>query len=270
MLGTLILWFGWYGFNPGSTMLLDTEHLDTLAALAAINTTLSAGMGGASALVINMILLNIITGETTYDLNYVMNGTLSGLVAITAGCGVVEPWAAVIIGFFAGVLYLFSSWSLIWYRLDDAVDAVPVHLVNGIWGLISTGLFASPLRLEQGFAITGNAGLVYGQGASLLGAQFVAAFFIVGWIMVTMIPFFFILEAYGLFRADVMDEVRGLDADFAGGLVSDSKGLQLSPEEFKYIQERMRERLEMVAATEADTIVDEIPLQMGVSFRYPS
>jgi Amt family ammonium transporter len=272
MLGTLILWFGWYGFNSGSTMILDTEHYDTLAALAAINTTLSAGAGGISAMTINMVLLNLITGETTYDLTYTMNGALAGLVAITAGCGVVEPWAAIIIGCVAGFLYLFSSWTLIWYRLDDAVDAVPVHFVNGIWGLISTGCFASPLRLEQGFGITEHAGLFYGKGASLFGAQCIAVFFIIGWILVTMVPFFFTLEAYDMFRTNVMSEVYGLDAEFAGGFVSDSQGMQLSPEEVKYIQERMRERIETAAIADADTdaVLDDVTLQMEVSFRYPT
>jgi Amt family ammonium transporter len=245
MLGTFILWFGWYGFNGGSTMLLDTEYYDSLAALSATNTTLSAGMAGLSALFTNMLVMNFTKGEVRHDLVYVMNGTLSGLVAITAGCGLMEPWAAVVTGFFAGIFYLLGSWLLVWIRLDDAVDAVPVHLVNGIWGLIATGLFASPTRLEQAFGTNDHPGAVYGQGGTLLGAQLVGALFILGWTLCTMAPFFLVLEYFGMFRTAAADEVVGLDRNLQGGFLAGSDGdIDLSFAELNALQKRVEHQLE--------------------------
>jgi ammonium transporter, Amt family len=106
MLGTFILWFGWYGFNPGSALAVNVDNTGTVVALTAVNTTLSAGMAGMTALFVNLIVLERTTGEPYFDLTYLMNGALSGLVAITAGCAVVEPWACVIVGFVAGLLYI--------------------------------------------------------------------------------------------------------------------------------------------------------------------
>jgi len=132
MLGAFILWFGWFGFNGGSALsTVPYENRGSVAALASANTALSAGMGGLTALFVNLWLLERYTGEPFFDLKYAMNGTLSGLVAITAGCGVVEPWAAVVIGFVAGLLYIAGSKGILKLRLDDAVDAIPCHLVNG-------------------------------------------------------------------------------------------------------------------------------------------
>jgi Ammonium Transporter Family len=107
---------------------LNIDGTDAVAALAAVNTTLSAGMAGMSAIFINLIVLERTTGEPYFDLTYLMNGSLSGLVAITGGCAVFEPWVAVIVGFVAGLVYLIGSKLLIRMRIDDAVDAVPVHL----------------------------------------------------------------------------------------------------------------------------------------------
>lgn len=90
-----------------------------------MNTTLAGGAGGIVALFGNLLLLERYTGEAFFDLKYLMNGSLSGLVAITACCGVVEPWASVLIGSFAGILYIWGSKTLVRLRLDDAVDAIP-------------------------------------------------------------------------------------------------------------------------------------------------
>ena len=107
MLGAFILWFGWFGFNAGSALVgVPYDNRGSVAALAGANTGLAAGMGGLTALFANLWILERYTGEPFFDLKYAMNGTLSGLVAITAGCGVVEPWAAVLIGFIAGLLYI--------------------------------------------------------------------------------------------------------------------------------------------------------------------
>jgi ammonium transporter, Amt family len=129
MLGTFILWFGWYGFNAGSALLSRTSSsMADVAALAAVNTTLAGGTAGIAALFLNLIVLERITGEPFFDVKYAMNGALCGLVSITAGCGVVEPWAAVVTGAVAGCLYLVGSRGLVKLRLDDAVDAIPVRI----------------------------------------------------------------------------------------------------------------------------------------------
>jgi Amt family ammonium transporter len=87
------------------------------------------------------------TGVHTYDLGATMNGCLTGLVGITAGAATVEPWAAVVIGLCSGWIYLLGSWLCIRFKIDDCVDAIPVHLGGGAWGVLSTGLFTSPQRL---------------------------------------------------------------------------------------------------------------------------
>ena len=161
MLGTFILWFGWYGFNAGSALLLNRPRINAIAALAAANTTLAGGMAGVTALFLNLWYLERTTGEPFFDLRYAMNGSLSGLVAITGGCAVVEPWAALLTGAVAGIVYILGSKGLVWFRLDDAVDAIPVHLFNGSWGLISIGLFASPRHLEAAYNNSRHAGWVF-------------------------------------------------------------------------------------------------------------
>ena len=120
-----------YGFNPGSAILLATEHRGRVAALSASNTSLAAAAGATTALFVNLYLQERRTGEYTFDLTKTMNGCLSGLVAVTAGCGTIENWAAVAIGGVSGLIYLGGSTFLIKIKLDDAVDAIPVHLFNG-------------------------------------------------------------------------------------------------------------------------------------------
>ena len=114
-----------YGFNAGSALLLPTTHAAEVLPLSGVNTTLAGGTAGVVALFVNLLLLERYTGEAFFDLKFLMNGSLSGLVAITGSCGVVEPWAAVLIGAIAGILYIFGSWALVRMKLDDAVDAIP-------------------------------------------------------------------------------------------------------------------------------------------------
>lgn len=150
------------------------------------------------------------------DLAYTMNGCLAGLVAITAGCATVDTWAAVIIGAFAGLFYLMGSRLLVRLRIDDAVDAVPVHMVGGAWGVIATGLFSNPDRMELAFGMREHSGWFFewGQGSgdfTLLGIQLVAVLFILGWTSVTMGAYFYILNFFGLFRISALEEEVGMD-----------------------------------------------------------
>lgn len=124
MLGCFLLWVGWFGFNSGAAYLLDSPYKSNLASLAGVNTALSAGMGGLSSLFLNLFIMDRLTGEGCYDLRFAINGTLSGAVAITGACALVEPWVAVIIGFIAGVLYIAGHHAVLWMRIDDCVDAI--------------------------------------------------------------------------------------------------------------------------------------------------
>lgn len=131
-LGVFILWFGWYGFNPGSTTTGDTS-----IALIAVTTTLAAAAGATMAMLATWLKY----GKS--DIGMTMNGALAGLVGITAGCANVTPLSAVIIGAIAGVLVLFSVLFFDRIKVDDPVGAVSVHGVCGAWGTLAAGLFDS-------------------------------------------------------------------------------------------------------------------------------
>lgn len=190
-----ILWFGWYGFNCGSALSITGPNQSKVVSVTAVNTTLSAASACVAALLANYIYDERKTGEGTFSLTYAMNGTLGGLVAITGGCSIVEPWSAVVIGFVAGLLYLYISKFLVRIRLDDVVDAVPVHMTNGIWGTIAVGLFASPDRVSRAYGgVSNDAGVFMGGNGALLGCQLVGVLFVVGWVTCIMFPFFCVLN----------------------------------------------------------------------------
>jgi len=113
-----LLWFGWYGFNCGSALIVDNEKSAGVISLIAVNTTLGGASGCVSALFLSVFLTERRTGEYVFDVIYAMNGTLTGLVSITAGCAVVEPWAAIFIGFVGGILYTVSSKLLVRYVVN--------------------------------------------------------------------------------------------------------------------------------------------------------
>lgn len=125
---TFILWVGWYGFNSGSVVYLMQNDNYEVVSHVAINTTLAAASGAVMALLIDTIVQEHNTGEVTFNLSYAMNGCLAGLVSITAGCAVVQSWASLIIGAIGAALFLGTSKLLVKRCVDDAVDAVPVHV----------------------------------------------------------------------------------------------------------------------------------------------
>lgn len=215
-LGTFVLWFGWYGFNAGSIFEVSSKSLATIAANATVSTTLGAAMGCVSALGASAFLARRRTGETSWELSDALNGCLAGLVGITGGCGVFEPWAAFLVGGVSGLIYLYGSNLLVKRRIDDAVDAIPVHLFCGTWGVIAVGLFASPRRMLQVYGRDDHVGWVYSWGrgsadATLLGINVVGLCFIGGWVFFTMTPLFLFLSYMGWFRADSLEEIIGLD-----------------------------------------------------------
>lgn len=158
-----------------------------------------------------------------------MNGCLTGLVAITAGCATVETWAAVVIGIFAGIFYLMGSKLLVRLRIDDAVDAIPVHMVGGAWGVIATGLFSSPDRLEEAFGMSEHVGWFYSWSRqsgdfTLLGIQLLSVLFIFAWTSFMMGTYFYILNMFGLFRIDPLEEEVGMDISRHKGSAYDMDG----------------------------------------------
>jgi Amt family ammonium transporter len=169
------------------------------------------------------------TGETSYDLTMAMNGALAGLVAITAGCSVVTPWAGILIGSCGGIVYLGFSKLLVKLKIDDAVDAIPVHFANGMWGVISVGLFAKPELCAIAGYNPNRPGWFYAWGgdnggANLLLVQICAVLWIIGWVTFTMAPFFYLLNAAGMFRVDPLEEEVGLDISHHRGAAYDYSG----------------------------------------------
>jgi Amt family ammonium transporter len=223
VLGTFLLWFGWYGFNAGGLHFCNTAEYANVAALATTTTTLSACSGTISALALSAFQSQRQCGEIKFDISYALNGCLSALVGITGSCGIVEPWAAVVIGFVSGIVYIYASRLLVYLRIDDAVDAIPVHFGNGIWGVIAVGLFASPRRLEVAYGRADHVGWFYSWGrgsldATLLGANIVGILFIAGFVLVVMLPFFSFLMCMGWFRSDPLEEILGLDCRYHRGV----------------------------------------------------
>jgi Amt family ammonium transporter len=228
-LGTFALWFGWYGFNPGSSLAIASTAAGDVSSLAAVNTTLGAAAAALSGMFTSTIVDERKTGVHTWDTTAAMNGCLTGLVAVTAGCATIEPWAAFVIGIFAGWIYLAASALMLRLRIDDAVDAIPVHLFGGMWGVIATGLFTSPGRLETAFNTTENVGWFYewarGSGNfTLLGCQLVSVLFVIGWTACIFTPFCMVLKLMNWLRIDPLEEEVGMDISRHKGPAYDMDG----------------------------------------------
>jgi ammonium transporter, Amt family len=155
-LSVLFLWVGWIGFNAGSTLSVEGAFFGFVA----LNTNLAAAAGTVATLAISWIVL----GKA--DIPMMLNGTLAGLVAITASCAFVETWAAVVIGLVAGILVFYSIRFFESKHIDDPIFALSVHGTAGVWGTLSTGFFATPE-----LASVGKPGLLYGGGLEQLAVQ---------------------------------------------------------------------------------------------------
>lgn len=193
-LGGLVLWLGWFGFNPGSTMGADgtaIAHIATTTAMAA-----AAGVAGATAFA--WIRLG------TPDLSMIVNGSLAGLVAITAPCDGVSILGSVIIGLAAGVLVVESVLMFDRLRIDDPVGALSVHLVNGIWGTVAVGLFNT------------EAGLLYGGGIGQLATQLVGIVAIGAFTFAVSLGLWFVTKAILGLRVSPEEEYLGLDKSEMG------------------------------------------------------
>ncbi|GAB4417330.1 MAG: ammonium transporter [Anaerolineae bacterium] len=200
-LGVFILWFGWFGFNPGSTLF----GMNPAIGYVAVTTNIAAAAGATSALILNWVR----TGHPSTEM--ALNGVLAGLVAITAGCANVTPVGALVIGLIAGPVLVYG---LIFIenvlKVDDPVGAVAVHLGNGVWGTLAVGLFAAP---QVGlFTNMGEvAGLFYGGGMTQLMSQAIGVLAIGTWAFGLMLLTFYILKVTIGIRVPTQVELEGLD-----------------------------------------------------------
>lgn len=237
-----------FGFNPGSALLLTVPDFGVAAAHAAVSTGLSGAAAGISALFTNLYIEERRTGEPHFSIVMAMNGALTGLVSVTSGCAVVEPWAAILIGVFAGWLYLYTTGLLVRLRIDDAVDAIPVHLVGGCWGVFATGFLASPRLMQIAYGRDEHVGWFYSLArgefdARLLASQVTTIAFISGWTFFTMFPFFIWLNYKGWLRADSLEELVGLDISYHGSMDFKEGGVKKEyVEAYKRHKGNIRER----------------------------
>ena len=204
--GGLILWFGWYGFNPGSTLsAMDFEGIGRVAA----NTTLAACAAGLTAMAYAYFL------SKKWDAGFTVNGFLAGLVAITCPCYWVSPVGAIALGGVAGVVVVLGVELLEWLRIDDPIGAVPVHGICGIWGTLSLGLFAcgkygatGPLTADNSAPLKG---LFYGGGTQVLAAQALGSLIITVATFSVAYVVMVIVNATRTLRVSAEGELYGLD-----------------------------------------------------------
>jgi Amt family ammonium transporter len=207
ILGTIILFFGWFGFNPGSSLAF-VGGGQFLAVNAAVNTLLAGAAGGISA----MAYMWLIGPSKKPDPGLSVNGVLAGLVAITAPCAFVTSTSAVVIGVIAGVIVCLVTFGIEKLRIDDPVGAVPVHFANGLWGLLAVGIFANGNPITAGWNGVASpvTGLLYGGGTQLV-AQIIEIAAIVIVVGGMSFAFFKVLSALKLLRSAPGDELAGLD-----------------------------------------------------------
>lgn len=208
VLGTFILWFGWYGFNPGSTLMI--INIEGVAAKCAVTTTLAAASGALTNCIIHKLLSGILSVEQTCA------GVLAGLVSITSACSVVDTGTALLCGVGGAIFCTFGEKLNLKLKIDDPCNASGVHFYAGMWGLMCPALFATEANMANAYGITGYEGVFYG-GFEMLWPQAAALLFVLGWVTATMLPFFAVLKITGMLRVSVEDEIAGMDASEHGG-----------------------------------------------------
>jgi Amt family ammonium transporter len=204
--GGLLLWFGWYGFNPGSTLsAMDFEGIGRVAA----NTTLAACAAGLTSMAYGYML------SKNWDVSFTVNGFLAGLVAITCPCYWVSPFGAIMLGGIAGFVVVAGIELLEYLRIDDPIGAVPVHGICGIWGTLSLGLFACGKYGATGPIAADNSaplkGFFYGGGTTVLMAQLVGSVIVTVATFVVAMTVMYAVKAMGLLRVSAEGEAYGLD-----------------------------------------------------------
>jgi len=197
LVGAGLLWFGWFGFNAGSAL-----GANGVAALALLNTQVAA-----AAAALGWLLVEKIRDGHPTSLG-VASGVVAGLVAITPACAFVAPWAAVLIGLFAGIFCALAVGLKYLFNFDDSLDVVGVHLIGGLWGCLSIGFFGSSSINSLGLD-----GLFYGGGATLLGKQAFGAFFVLTYSFIATLIIGFIIDKTIGFRVKAEAEIAGIDYD---------------------------------------------------------
>lgn len=207
-LGVAILWFGWYGFNCGSTLMV-SGGASALAGKVAVTTTLGAA-GGALA---TSAIARVVDGH--WDLMASLNGVLAGLVSITAPCSVVEPWAALVIGILGAFVYFGSSKLLAKLHIDDPLDAAPIHGFCGFWGLLACGIFGTDANVAYAYGKTNTA---ISSGEQFL-VQLIGGISIMAWTLIMATILFVGINLTIGMRVDEATEKAGLDVSEHGGNV---------------------------------------------------
>lgn len=221
-LGCLILWLGWFGFNPGSTMAADPFAITHIA----LTTNMAASTGGIAATVVAWLYL----GKP--DLSMIINGVLAGLVGVTASCAFVSIGSAAIIGIVAGVLVVFAVTFFDRIKVDDPVGATSVHLVCGVWGTLAVGLFSVGPGVYSwyGEGLGPAKGLLLGGGIGQLIPQIVGILTVGGFTVLISTIFWVVLKATLGIRVTEEEEVKGLDVGEHGmeaysGFLKDASGM---------------------------------------------
>ena len=199
VLGVFILWIGWFGFNAGSTLSVSSD----LFGHVAMTTQLATAASAVFALLVSWM------HRGKADITAMLNGTLAGLVAITASCAFVEAWASVIIGAVAGVIAYFMPIYVEHKGIDDPIFAISVHGVAGVWGTLSTGFFAAPRLVE--IVGVGKEGLFYGGGLHQLGVQAVGVLTCFAYVAIVSYICMALLKVTIGIRVSEEEEILGLD-----------------------------------------------------------
>ena len=202
-IGCLILWFGWFGFNPGSTMSLNAEIIS--------RTAVTTNVAGAVATLTATITAWMVLGKP--DIGMTLNGCLAGLVAVTAPCAFITVPSAAVIGAIAGVMVVLGVLAFDRLKVDDPVGATSVHLLNGVFGTLCVGIFSDPKWIVEATANTAcKGGLLYpGQGTTQLMTQLTGVGACAGYVLVTSAITWYVLKYTVGIRVSAEEEIEGLD-----------------------------------------------------------
>jgi ammonium transporter, Amt family len=208
VLGTIILWFGWFGFNPGSTLGVVTGDRIGYFGYVALTTNIAAAAGAIGGIASAWLILR------KPDVSMMLNGVLAALVAITAASGFVAPWAAIVIGLVSGWIAVAGVLFVERIGIDDPIGAVAVHGMSGVWGTLATGLFAVP-ALASNLA-TGTGGLVYTGSFHQLGVQALGLVAVGGFTFSASFGSLWVMKRVWGIRVEPETETAGLDVSEHG------------------------------------------------------
>ena len=207
VLGTFMLWFGWYGFNGGSTLRLGVGDAKT-AARVMITTTLA----GSSAAITSGFFMRFAGKTQSWDVDAVCNGALAGLVSVTSGCATMQPWAALLVGVVGAFAYMGGSRAVVRFLIDDPLDAAAVHGTCGAWALLSAALFSTDTYTREVYGGALEPGLFYpGSSGERLAVAAVFVVAVSGWVGATSSAVFLLLRRYKHLR--MPDKLEEIDMD---------------------------------------------------------